>query len=55
MYDPSATTGMASLIHAGLLDLGHFDIAEFPLASVNAAVAHAAANPHGVKLTIVRP
>jgi alcohol dehydrogenase len=55
MYDPSAITGMASLIHAGLLDLGHFDITEFPLASVNAAVAHAAANPQAFKLTVVRP
>jgi len=55
MYDPSAITGMASLIHAGLLDLGQFDITEFPLASVDAAVAHAAANPQGFKLTVLRP
>jgi alcohol dehydrogenase len=55
MYDPSAITRMASLIRAGLLDLGHFDITEFPLASVDAAVKHAAANPQGFKLTVVRP
>ena len=55
MHDPSAITGMASLIHAGLLDLGQFDIVEFPLERVADAVAHAAANPQGFKLTVLRP
>ncbi len=55
MYDPSAITRIASLIHTGLLDLGQFDIAEFPLASVEEAVVHAAANPQGFKLTVLRP
>ncbi len=55
MYDPAAITGMASLIHAGLLGFGQFEIAEFPLESVNEAVVHAAANPQGFKLTVLRP
>ena len=55
MHDRSAIVGMASLIHAGLLDLGHFEIAEFALACIDEAVMHAAANPQGFKLTVLRP
>lgn len=51
MCDPAAVSGLASLIHAGLLDLGQFEVTTFPLADVNDAVAHAAKHPQGFKLT----
>lgn len=55
MYEPSAVTGIAALIHSGLLDLGQFAVTAFPLDRANDAVVHAAANPQGFKLTVLRP
>lgn len=55
MYDPPAVSAMASLVHAGLLDLGQFDITAFPLDRANEAVLHAARNPQGFKTTVLRP
>jgi alcohol dehydrogenase len=54
MYDPAAVAALASLIHAGLLDLSQFAVTTFPLADVNDAVAHAAKHPQGFRLTALR-
>ncbi len=55
MYEPDAVTRLASLIHAGLLDLGQYAVTEFPLDEANVAVAHAAAHSGGFQLTVLRP
>lgn len=55
MYPPSAVTRLAALVRAGLLDLSHYAVTTFPLEQANEAVAHAAANPEGFKVTAIRP
>ena len=55
MYSPTAVTRMASLIHAGLLDLNQFAVTAFPLHGANEAVAHASANARPFNLTVIRP
>ena len=55
MYSPDAVGRLAAIVHAGLLDLGQFAVTTFPLDQVHEAVAHAAANPEGFKVTAVCP
>ncbi len=55
MYEPAAVGRLAALIHSGLLDLDQFAVTTFPLDCATEAVAHAAANPEGFKLTAIVP
>ena len=55
MYSPSAVSGLASLIHAGLLDLKQFTITDFPLKDANEAVAYASENARPFHLTVIQP
>ena len=55
MYSPKAVSRLASLIHAGLLDLNQFSLTEFPLSNANEAVAHASTNARPFNLTVIRP
>ncbi len=55
MYSPNAVSRLASLIHAGLLDLNQFSVTTFSLNDANEAVAHAAADAHPFHLTVIRP
>ena len=55
MYPPQAITRLASLVHAGLLDLGQFSVAPFDLDKANEAVEHAAANARPFSLTVIQP
>ncbi len=55
MYSPTAVTRLASIIHAGLLELGQFTLTEFGLDDANKAVSHASANARPFSLTVIRP
>ena len=55
MYAREATTRLAALIRAGLLDLAQFEVKTFPLDDINKAVAHAAANAGPFKRTVILP
>ena len=55
MYSPTAVTRLASIIHAGLLDLSQFTVTEFALDDANKAVAHASASARPFSLTVIRP
>jgi alcohol dehydrogenase len=55
MYPPHASTLMAGMIHAGLVDLAHFEVTAFGLERANEAVAHAAANAGPFKMTVIEP
>ena len=55
MYSPSAVSGLANLIHAGLLDLNQFSVSEFPLEEANQAVAHASESARPFHLTVIQP
>ncbi len=55
MYPPSAVRRLASLIHAGLLELSQFSVTAFSLDEANQAVAHAAANARPFNLTVIQP
>ena len=55
MYSPSAVSGLASLIHAGLLDLKQFTITDFPLKDANEAVVYASKNARPFHLTVIQP
>ena len=55
MYSPIAVPQLASLIHAGLLDLSQFSVTTFPLEKANEAVEHAAASAQPFHLTVIQP
>ena len=55
MYPPAAVGRLASLVHAGLLDLKQFSVAEFSLEHANEAVANASANARPFNMTVIRP
>ena len=55
MYPFAAVTRLAALARSGVLDFGQYAVTEFDLASVNEAVAHAAANGGPFRMTVVRP
>ena len=55
MYPPAAVARLAALVSAGLVDLGQFAVTTFPLDRANEAVAHAAANPQGFRMTVICP
>ena len=55
MYPREATTRLAALIRAGLLDSAQFEVKTFPLDDINKAVAHAAANAGPFKRTVILP
>jgi alcohol dehydrogenase len=55
MYPRDAVPAMIRIARAGLIDLSRFDVVEFGLDEVNEAVAHAAAHPGPLHLTVVRP
>ena len=55
MYSPDAVPRLASLVHAGLLDLTQYAVLEIDLSDVSKAVAHAHSNRSPFKMTIIRP
>ena len=55
MYEPAAVRRLAALVHSGLLALDQYAVTAFPLDRAMDAVAHAAANPEGFKLTVITP
>ena len=55
MYSPSTVTRLASLIHAGILDLSQFSVTAFGLDDANEAVTDASANARPFSLTVIRP
>jgi alcohol dehydrogenase len=55
MYSPDAVSRLASLVHAGLLDLTQYAVSEFDLSDANEAVAHAHTTRSAFNMTIIRP
>lgn len=55
MYSPQAISGLAALVHAGLLDLNHFSVTAFKLDDIGRAVSHASANARPFSVTVVQP